>query len=258
MEEKTYHISAVSYLNTKPFLYGIEQATIRSNIHLTQNNPAQCAIDLLNNKIDIGLVPVAIIPLLSNPHIVSPFCIGANGNVKTVSLFSNTSIDDIQTVYLDEQSRTSVLLVQILFKEYWKKEVQFLPAYPNYEYQIKNGEAAVVIGDRCINLLEKYNYNYDLSLAWKNLTNLPFVFAAWVSNKNLSTNFLNQFNDALAFGIEHKTKIAQQYAIYNNSNFNVLDYWTQNIQYLLSEDMKLALELFLKKINPKQQILYCF
>lgn len=258
MEERKYHISAVSYLNTKPFLYGIQHSSIQDKIELSQDNPAQCAINLLNNKIDIGLVPVAIIPLLSNAHIISPFCIGANGFVKTVSLYSNVPIDEIQTVYLDEQSRTSVLLVQILFKEYWKKEVQFLPAYPNYENNIKNHEAAVVIGDRCIQLIDKYAYNYDLSYTWKQHTGLPFVFAAWVSNKILDNDFLLEFNHALEYGIQHKHILAEQYATYNTNSFDVLNYWTDNIKYKLDEDMKQALELFLRKINPKQQIFYCF
>lgn len=258
MQEKKYQISAVSYLNTKPFLFGLERTDIKDKIIISQNHPAQCAIDLLNNKIDIGLVPVAIIPLLSNPHIVSPYCIGANGIVKTVSLFSNVSLDDIQTVYLDEQSRTSVLLVQILFREFWKKEVQFLPAYPNYENQIKNNEAAVLIGDRCIPLLNQYTYNYDLAEAWKQYTNLPFVFAAWVSNTEINNNFLEQFNNALQFGLQHKIDLANEYEHYNTSYFDVIEYWTKNIQYNLDEDMKVGLELFLKKINPKQLIFYCY
>ncbi len=118
-----YAVSAVSYINTKPFLHGLELSSVRNKILLTQETPAQCAQKLLSNEIDIGLVPVAVIPLLKNPQIVSPFCIGSNGVVKTVCLFSEVPLEEINTIYLDYQSRTSVLLVQLLMKEYWKKEV---------------------------------------------------------------------------------------------------------------------------------------
>jgi chorismate dehydratase len=258
LKEVKYTISAVSYLNTKPFLHGLEQSQIYSNIILKEHHPAQCAIDLLDDRIDIGLVPVAIIPLLSNPHIVSPYCIGANGNVRTVSLFSRVPIEEINTVYLDEQSRTSVLLVQILFKEYWKKEVQFLPAYQNYENNIKENEAAVVIGDRCINILDKYKYNYDLAAIWKQHTQLPFVFATWVSNKNIDSDFLIEFNAALKVGLNQRAVLAEKYTAYNTQNFNVKSYWEENIQYVLNENMQQALALFLQKINPNQQIMYCY
>lgn len=164
------NISAVSYLNTKPFLHGLEIASIKSKIKLSLDIPTLVAQKLLTGEVDIGLVPVAVIPQLKNPQIVSPFCIGANGKVKTVSLFSEVPIEQINTVYLDYQSRTSVLLVQILFKEFWKHDVTFLPAFEGYENAIKNNIAAVIIGDRAIAALGKYTYEYDLAESWKQHT----------------------------------------------------------------------------------------
>lgn len=251
-------ISAVSYLNTKPFLFGLENAHIKNEIILTQDTPAQCAQMLLNNEIDIGLVPVAIIPLLKNPQIVSPFCIGADGKVKTVCLFSEVPLEEIESIYLDYQSRTSVLLVQLLMKEFWKKEVTFLPALQGYETMIKDKIAAVIIGDRAIQSLGKYNYEYDLSEAWKQWTGLPFVFAAWVSNQQIEQDFLDDFNAALQIGWSNRNQLLAQYVAYNSAHFSVKDYWTTNILYNLDKKKKQGLELFLKKIHPKQQFIYCY
>ncbi len=253
-----YSISAVSYLNTKPFLHGLEMSSIKNKIILSQDNPAQCAVKLLNNEIDIGLVPVAIIPLLKNPRIVSPFCIGADGKVKTVGLFSSVPIEKINTVYLDYQSRTSVLLVQLLFKEYWKKEVVFLPAFEGYEQEIKNNIAGVIIGDRAINYLDKFTHIYDLADTWKSHTGLPFVFAAWVSNKEIEENFLDEFNAALQIGLSNRRQLLKEYSKYNSAYFSIEEYWNSNIQYHLDETKKQALELFLKKLNPNQQFFYCY
>ncbi len=253
-----YSISAVSYLNTKPFLHGLEMATVKNKIKLSLDTPAVGAQKLLTNEVDIGLVPVAIIPLLKNPHIVSPFCIGANGNVKTVCLFSEVPIEDIHTVYLDYQSRTSVLLVQLLFKEYWKREVQFLPAFEGYEKAVKNNIAAVIIGDRAIASLSKYAYEYDLAAEWKSHTGLPFVFAAWVSNKEIDQDFLDDFNAALQMGWSNRNQITEDYHRYDSPYFSVKEYWNTNIQYELDADKKQALELFLKKLNPAQSFVYCY
>lgn len=251
-------ISAVSYLNTKPFLHGLELSSVRNKILLTQETPAQCAQKLLNNAIDIGLVPVAVIPQLKNPQIVSPFCIGANGKVKTVCLFSQVPLEEINTIYLDYQSRTSVLLVQVLMKEYWKKEVTFLPALEGYENAIHQNIAAVIIGDRAIANLGKYAYEYDLAEAWQQHTGLPFVFAAWVSNKEIDQGFLDDFNAALQIGLSNRNQLLAQYETYNSAFFSVKEYWNTNIQFELDSDKKQALELFLKKLNPKQQFFYCY
>lgn len=252
-------ISAVSYINTKPFLHGLELSSVRNKILLTQETPAQCAQKLLSNEIDIGLVPVAVIPLLKNPQIVSPFCIGSNGKVKTVCLFSEVPLEEINTVYLDYQSRTSVLLVQVLMKEYWKKEVTFLPALEGYESNtIKNNIAAVIIGDRAITNLGKYRYEYDLSEIWKQHTGLPFVFAAWVSNKMIEQDFLDDFNAALQIGLSNRSQLLKEYKRYDSDVFSVKEYWNTNIQYELDNDKKQALELFLKKMNPNQQFFYCY
>lgn len=252
-------ISAVSYINTKPFLHGLELSSVRNKILLTQETPAQCAQKLLSNEIDIGLVPVAVIPLLKNPQIVSPFCIGANGKVKTVCLFSEVPVEEINTVYLDYQSRTSVLLVQVLMKEFWKKEITFLPALEGYESNtVKNNIAAVIIGDRAIANLGKYRYEYDLSETWKQYTGLPFVFAAWVSNKMIEQDFLDDFNAALQIGLSNRSQLLKEYERYNSDVFSVKEYWNENIQYELDDDKKQALELFLKKLNPKQQFFYCY
>ncbi|MFN8295796.1 MAG: menaquinone biosynthesis protein [Chitinophagales bacterium] len=251
-------ISAVSYLNTKPFLHGLYISSVKNKIKLTQDTPAQSAQKLLTGEIDIGLVPIAVIPQLKNPQIVSPFCIGANGTVKTVCLFSDVPLEEINTIYLDYQSRTSVLLVQLLMKEYWKKEVTFLPALEGYENTIKNNIAAVIIGDRAIANLGKYAYEYDLAEAWKQYTNLPFVFAAWVSNKEIEQDFLDDFNAALQIGLSNRSQLLEQYKNYNSPYFSVKDYWNTNIQYELDSSKKQALELFLKKLNPNQQFFYCY
>jgi len=113
-------VGAVSYLNTKPLLYGIRQAEIISAIELTIDYPSRIASMLLRDEIDIGLVPVAIIPQMKEYHINGDFCIGSDGPVASVCLFSEEPMDRIEKVLLDYQSRTSVELARVLLKQYWK------------------------------------------------------------------------------------------------------------------------------------------
>ena len=91
--DKRWRIGAVSYLNTRPLLLGLAHEGFKNRIDLVKSYPAKIAQDLLSGQIDIGLVPVAIIPQLTHPHIISNYVIGTNGAVASVALFSEVPID---------------------------------------------------------------------------------------------------------------------------------------------------------------------
>jgi len=119
-EMRKIKVGAVSYLNTKPLIYGFQQGMMNNEIELIEDYPSSIAGMLLDNVIDVGLVPVAIIPRLKEHHIIGDYCIGTSGEVASVCLFSDVPIEQAEEVLLDYQSRTSVRLAKILLKEYWK------------------------------------------------------------------------------------------------------------------------------------------
>ena len=97
-------VGAVSYLNTKPLLYGITRdEKLGQQIDLVEEYPSKIAGMLVDGTIDVGLVPVAIIPKLAEWHIISNYCIGAEGEVASVCLFSEVPIDEIDKILLDYQ-----------------------------------------------------------------------------------------------------------------------------------------------------------
>ena len=241
-------ISAVSYLNTSPFIHGIKKYNFDFDINLSLNYPSECANLLINNKVDLSLVPVVIISELKTPYIISDFCIGANGKVDTVCLFSNVPIEKIEHIYLDYQSRTSVLLLKLLIKEYWKINPKFSQLVCGNESSIINNEAVLVIGDRAFDLFSKYKFSFDLSLAWKNMTGLPFVFALWVANKKLPIDFINSFNKALNYGLMNRNTNSFLNSIKCPKDINTSHYLTNRICYNLDDDKQKAMKLFLNKI----------
>lgn len=121
--DKRLRIGAVSYLNTRPMMYGVQRSGLMQKVALVADFPAKIAAMLLNDEIDIGLVPVAIIPRLKEAHIITHYCIGAVGRVESVGIFSEVPIEQVEKLILDYQSRTSVNLARILLKEYWKKKL---------------------------------------------------------------------------------------------------------------------------------------
>ncbi|GIV44508.1 MAG: chorismate dehydratase [Bacteroidia bacterium] len=232
-----------------PFLYGLEMSgLINTQINLSRDIPSECARKLLNNEIDVGLIPVAVIPQLKESYIISDFCIGANGAVNSVMLYSEVPLEKIVKIYLDYQSRTSVQLVKILAKEFWKIKPEFIAAEKGFENNISGTTAAVVIGDRTFELNKKFTYVFDLAEEWKKMTGLPFVFACWVANKKIDDEFQKQFNAALKHGINNIEKSIAHYHLQEKYSTNVLEYLKKYIQYNFGETQKSALKTFLFKI----------
>ena len=91
-------ISAVSYLNTLPFIYGLKQSKLIHTIDLQLDYPSICADKLINGDVDLALVPVVVIPKLQDPQIISDYCIGANAGVSTVCLYSDVPITEIESI----------------------------------------------------------------------------------------------------------------------------------------------------------------
>ena len=238
-------ISIVSYSNTLPFLYGLQQSNIMNDIDLQLDIPSKCAEKLLTNQVDIGLVPVAILPELTEYYILTDYCIGANKKVNSVILVSDVPLEEIDTILLDYQSKSSINLVQVLAKEYWKIVPQFKHATVGFENNINGKTAAVIIGDRTFNLSKPYQYIYDLAEEWYKFTGLPFAFACWVANKPISTEFVEKLNQALAFGVAH---IQKSIELSNNNGITfdqLQNYLTNDISYELTNDKRKSIQLFL-------------
>jgi chorismate dehydratase len=242
-------ISAVSYLNTIPFIHGLKQSELIKTLDLQLDYPSICADKLINGTVDLALVPVAVIPKLKEAYIISDYCIGANGAVDTVCLYSDVHIDEIESIALDYQSRTSVALLRILLKEYWQLDPELKKANVGFEDNIKGKHAALIIGDRAFTLNTKHAYIYDLSAIWKEMTGLSFVFAAWVANTKLPQDFIISFNTALEKGLSNIDKaLALEGDSYPNCK-NPEDYLNNKISYNLDVEKQKGMELFLRKIS---------
>jgi chorismate dehydratase len=238
-------VAPVSYLNTKPLLYGIERSEVMNSIELVADYPANVAGALQRGDIDLALLPVAAIPTIPNAQIITDYGIASDGNVASVCIFSMVPMEEIETVYLDYQSRTSVRLAQLLLEKLWKKKVEFKPATENYIDYINGTTAGVIIGDRALKQLTNFDYIYDLAKGWKELTGLPFVFAAWVANKQLPQEFITAFNAANAEGLKHIDEVVAQNPF---PYYDLHTYYTENIHYLLDDEKKKGMQLFLQMI----------
>ncbi|MDE1192898.1 MAG: menaquinone biosynthesis protein [Arachidicoccus sp.] len=247
---KKIKVAAVSYLNTKPLLYGIKRdETLMQEIELIEDFPSKIGKMLVDDEVDLGLIPVAYISQLNEWHIISDYGIGSVGPVESVCLFSDVPVEEIEKVLLDYQSFSSVNLCKVLLKNYWKKEMVFEQASENYINEISGTTAGVIIGDRVFEqkaIAKPKKFIYDLAEEWTYFTELPFLMAAWVSNKKLPEDFIEKFNAANKVGLNNLDKVIAENPY---SNYDLHTYFTSNISYTIDEDKLKAMNLFLKLIK---------
>ncbi|PHR98614.1 MAG: hypothetical protein COA78_25870 [Blastopirellula sp.] len=185
-------VGAVNYLNTKPLVYQLEE--IAPNVRLSFDLPSRLADQLAANELDVALIPsVEYFRNADAYRIISDACIGCRGPVWSVKLFCRVPADQIKTVALDEGSRTSAALVRILLKQKYGIEPQLLPLPIGDDMNQSTADAMLLIGDRAMHTpLSSFAEIWDLGDIWCRWTELPFVFAMWVTRADFDCAGLAQ------------------------------------------------------------------
>jgi chorismate dehydratase len=244
MSTRPVTIAAVSYLNTISLLYGIRHSDELS-ANLLLSPPSGCAEAFDSHEADIALVPVGALPTIKEKDfdIVSTFCIGAEGPVRTVVVNSNEPLGQIKRVWLDSHSRTSVKLVKYLAATRWKIAPEWveLTDYTILENPVE-GDAFLLIGDKVFDNEGRFAHTWDLAAEWEAQTHLPMVFAVWVARKSVSAETLAALEDALTLGVEriYEAILESDYA----DRDYAYEYLTRNIDFLFDEQKRMALQKF--------------
>jgi chorismate dehydratase len=251
MPSEKIRISAVKYANTYPFIYGLTSTGFDKKVILSTDHPADCAEKLISGRVDIGLIPVAAMPKLKEYHIITDFCLGAYGKVKTVLLLSNCPFNEILNINLDYRSLSSVCLARILAKNFWKREFTWINTYEEFDFvNIPLKDGVVLIGDQCFEYQKRFRFRIDLAEEWYKFTGLPFTFACWTANRKLDKEFLDEFNNALGTGVRNLPAVIKKYGQTGIIRGNQLrTYLTKNMDFDLNDEKREAIKLFLDYIN---------
>ncbi len=251
---KPVRIGAVSYLNTKPLIYGLEKTLGNRNV-LTLDLPSKLASDLTNGNLDIGLIPV--VEYFEHPQfrIVSDAVIACRGPVWSVRIFFRCDPSKVRTLALDEGSRTSAALSKILFHQRFGFIPHTIPLKMNDDPAHSPADAVLVIGDRAMhpeNFKESFQSDWDLGQSWLDETGLPFVFAMWVAR---TSDFATQQWKAILEktrddGIKNVRGIASCAATnYGLSVEQCDDYLTNYIRFYLRDEELAGLNEFRRRCN---------
>jgi len=261
MTQRPVKVGAVNYLNTKPLVHDL--CRIAPHAEVVYNVPSRLADDLAEGNLDVALIPS--VEFFQDPSytIVSNACIACRGPVLSVKLFSRTPLEQIETLALDEGSRTSVALVQILLQQRFgiSPRLESLPL--GAQVEDSPADAVLVIGDRAIHppsdrfLPEAV---WDLGYEWCCWAELPFVFAMWVARANTDLEGIDvALSTARDAGMQHLAEIAErESASVDLTVEQCLAYLRDNLYFFLGPRERSGLEKFYRHaaalgIAPERQ-----
>jgi chorismate dehydratase len=241
-------VSVVQYLNTAPLVWGMLKGEQQGKYELSFTTPASCADAVRQKTAEVGIIPSIEYQRLEKAQIIAGISIAAKNEVKSVLLLSKVPLAKIQTVAVDNSSRTSAALLRVLMRKFYSRFINASPFKPKVDEMLKRADAALVIGDPALTYSGQVAEVYDLGEMWKKATGLPFVFALWVGYEDARlSRYHKDFEDSRDYGLAHVDEIAAEYAPKMGMKpAGVKAYLTQNIDYSLDEDNRKGLRLFFK------------
>jgi chorismate dehydratase len=257
-------ISIVEYLNTAPLVRGFTHGPLRGKYELSFTVPSQCAEALRSGVADVAIIPAIEYQRIPDLVILPNLCIASKKSVRSLLLVSKKPIQEVARIALDRSSRSTQALTRILCEKLWHIKPEFFEAAPDLPAMLQPADAALLIGDPALRLaiacepaaqqnasgdivapaalaglVESGSiYIYDIVEKWRVMTGLPAVLAVWAARRAAVTPELVQdFQDSLAFGLQHLGAIASEAAAQMNlPAADLRRYLLENIDYHLDEE----------------------
>lgn len=257
-------ISIVKYLNAVPLAWGILEGAQKEKFDALLSTPVECAEQLSQGSVDIGLIPSIEYQRIKDCRIVPGPAVAAVYNVRSVILVSELPLWKVKTVACDNSSRTSVALTKIIFSEFYHTHPDFRPAEPDPASMLAQSDAALLIGDNALRFMEQNERPdaerqkpllrhgaeplevFDLAERWRFLTGLPFVFAFWAVRGGFKDeSIVDTLKQSRDFGVANIPEIATRYSETLQIKKDFLqEYLEKNVHYYMDQSCLQALELF--------------
>ncbi len=238
-------IGAVTYLNTKPLVYGLQRRL--PDAQLVFDLPSRLADDLAARRLDVALIPS--VESFQDPRyqIVSDACIACRGPVLSVKLFGRTPADRIRSLALDEGSRTSAALAKVILARQFSVSPHLVALPIGASVDDTDADAVLLIGDRAMHSPPgKFAFVWDLGDVWCRWTSVPFVFAMWTARPEVDTSLLvGALAGARDDGVARLTEIAATEAARQGlTEPECLNYLSNNLHFALGPRERQGLALF--------------
>ena len=247
---RTVRLGAVSYLNVRPLVAGLSD---RPGVSLRFDVPSLCARLLADGEIDLGMVPsITYLDRLTD-RIVPGVCIGSEGPVASVALFTRKPIAEVRSIALDSSSRTSAMLTRILCKRQFHIAPTFVPHGPDLDSMLATADAALLIGDPALfaDPAAHRAVKIDLGAEWTAMTRLPFVWAFWSGRHDAADpDVVRMLNESASIGRANTDDIADAYCANDVARQSVArDYLRANMRFTLDDRAIQGLQTYYREAS---------
>ncbi|MEP6924435.1 MAG: menaquinone biosynthesis protein [Pyrinomonadaceae bacterium] len=247
-KENRPYLAASSYSNSAPLIWSFWHGLRQTEVNLmTDAAPSKCAEMLRQGEVSVALTPVIEYQRISETLIIPDACVGSKDQVRSVILV--TKGDELKTaksVALDFSSRTSVALTQIIFREFYDHQPEWIPHRPVIDEMLAKHDAALLIGDPALNLDREKFRVFDIVELWRGFTGCGFVFAFWLARQE-AIEKVRKIDFARARD-EGLTKVEEIMDFYSSevslARADFRRYLLENINYTLEEEMLSGLKLY--------------
>jgi chorismate dehydratase len=238
-------ISAVSFLNTTPLVWGLTHGPLDGRAEIWFEVPSACAASVAGGVADVGIIPVIEMARQGLPS-VPGLGIASDGDVRSIFMVSHVPAEKIRSLALDTSSRTSVALARVILVQKYGVRPRTIPYPPNVAKMLTLADAALLIGDPALRLAPQQEgyFVYDLGREWTEMTGLPMVYAMWAGRGAAEAAELLQ--ESYAYGRDRIDEIVASEAAPRNIPLELArNYLTRNIVFELGERHMRGLELYL-------------
>jgi chorismate dehydratase len=252
----SYVVGCVPYVNAVPLVARFEEQGPASPVRVVYDVPSRLPALLDSGAADAVLVSSVDALTVPGRRMADGVCIGSDGPVKSVRLFSKVPPEEIRSLALDASSLTSNRLAQILLRERYGVRPSVRHHPPDLAAMLRESDAAVLIGDLGMTAAGDGLQVLDLGAEWKALTGRPFVWAGWIGRERLTPELARMLEDAPRRYREDAERealrasvVAAAAAKSGWSEGTVRDYFENVMAYQLDEPMRGGLEEFSRRLQ---------
>jgi chorismate dehydratase len=237
-------LSLIDSLEFQPLVYGLKNRLGAGNFELVYSDPLEPARHLRDGEVELGLIPSIDYARTKEVwNIVPDISISSSNSILNVQLFFKKGLKELKTVALNDQAGSAAFLLKILMQEKFMMNPEYLLMPVDLEQMLNRADAALVTGDRALDLYHQNQNRLDLNEEWFDLTGLPFVYSFWAGREfTITPDDLRILVKSFEVGKRNLENICKEHAISHDSGWAFYhDFLTKNVSYAFGEHEKAGL-----------------
>jgi len=239
-EKEKCHLSIPDSLEYLPLIYGLQQAKLDSNFDIAYLAPSVCGEQLRQGAADLAIIPPLDYARRKEIwNLIPGICVSTRGSLKTLQLFFKKGLKEIKSVAVEPGFESEKVLLQILMREKYMMNPQYVPMAPDLDLMLDKTDAALLSGESALKYLLSSRNRLDIGEEWYDMTGLPYLTAFWAGRQfTVSQDDVEVIKKSFTLGHHNLEKICRTYAETQPETWIFYhDFLSQDISNQLSEDV---------------------